>query len=57
MLLTELVGDTLLGALLPINALRSAAMLGADTPLVAMIDVDLLPSASLAQEVLLDTQK
>jgi hypothetical protein len=58
LLLYELVaaGDVL-QVLLPINAMRNAAMLGADTPLVAMVDVDLLISASLAHEVLSDAAR
>lgn len=48
LLLFEFVGDSVIAALLPINAMRNAALLPAMTPLVAMIDVDLLTSASLS---------
>lgn len=44
-------GDVLLRSLLPINSLRNAAVLAADTPLVAMVDVDLLLSKSLSEEL------
>ncbi|KAJ9533887.1 hypothetical protein QJQ45_026983, partial [Haematococcus lacustris] len=54
LLMTELVGDSLLRALLPINSLRNAALLAVDSPLVAMVDVDLLPSTTLVQAVLED---
>ncbi|GFH24400.1 glycosyltransferase-like protein LARGE2 [Haematococcus lacustris] len=49
LVMTELVGDSLLRALLPINSLRNAALLAVDSPLVAMVDVDLLPSTTLVQ--------
>ncbi|EFJ50228.1 hypothetical protein VOLCADRAFT_89141 [Volvox carteri f. nagariensis] len=52
MLLYELVADEVMAALMPINALRNAAILAADTPLVAMVDVDLSPSLSLSQHLL-----
>ncbi|GLC76803.1 hypothetical protein PLESTF_001837400 [Pleodorina starrii] len=55
LLLYEVVGDEMLAALMPINALRNAAFLAADTPLVAMVDVDLSPSGSLAGQVLADS--
>ena len=51
LLLYEAVADPALAALVPINALRDAALLPAATPLVAMVDVDLAPSASLAGQV------
>ena len=44
-------GDVLLRSLLPINSLRNAAVLASDTPLVAMVDVDLLLSKSLSEEL------
>ncbi|GLC43923.1 hypothetical protein PLESTF_001369800 [Pleodorina starrii] len=57
LLLYEVVGDEMLAALMPINALRNAAFLAADTPLVAMVDVDLSPSWSLAGQVLADSKR
>lgn len=57
LLLTELVADPAMHLLMPINTLRNAALSAADTPLVAMLDVDLLPSASLADAVLKDYDK
>ncbi|GLC43921.1 hypothetical protein PLESTM_001535900 [Pleodorina starrii] len=57
LLLYEVVGDEMLAALMPINALRNAAFLAADTPLVAMVDVDLSPSWSLAGQVLVDSER
>lgn len=51
LLLYELVDDPHIAALLPINTLRNAALLAASTPLVAMVDVDLLVSAALAQHM------
>ncbi|EFJ47067.1 hypothetical protein VOLCADRAFT_92485 [Volvox carteri f. nagariensis] len=47
LLLTEYTADRALGALVPINALRNAALLAIRTPLAAMIDVDLAVSDSL----------
>lgn len=43
--------DATVAALLPINALRNAAVVAASTPLVAMVDVDLLLARGLAQEL------
>uniref|UniRef100_A0A7R9VDG8 Glycosyltransferase-like protein LARGE2 n=1 Tax=Chlamydomonas euryale TaxID=1486919 RepID=A0A7R9VDG8_9CHLO len=40
--------DKAAGLLYPVNSLRNLARLMADTPLVASIDVDMLPSASLS---------
>lgn len=48
MLVTELIDDSL-EEHLPINALRNAAVLMAQTPLVAVLDADMVVSASLAQ--------
>ncbi len=51
LLLYEYVGSQFLAALIPINALRNAALLAASTPLVAMVDVDLLVSATLGRHL------
>lgn len=51
MLLYEVVRDEATASLLPINTLRNAALMSATSPLVAMIDVDLLLSSSLAAEL------
>ncbi|GLC54623.1 hypothetical protein PLESTB_000888400 [Pleodorina starrii] len=47
LLLTEITADRAVASLVPINALRNAALLAIRTPLVAMIDVDLAVSDSL----------
>ena len=45
-------GGAIMRSLLPINSLRNAALLAADTPMVAMIDVDLLISKGLSDSLL-----
>lgn len=49
LLAVEPMQDEVLMDLMPINALRNLALLAADTPLALMLDVDLIPSASLNQ--------
>ena len=38
--------------LLPINSLRNVALLAADSPLVAMVDVDLMLDRSLSRDLM-----
>ncbi|GLI63496.1 hypothetical protein VaNZ11_006478, partial [Volvox africanus] len=52
MLVYEMVGDGQMAVLMPVNALRNIAMLAVDTPLAAMVDVDLSFSWSLAGHVM-----
>eukprot|EP00195_Chlamydomonas_chlamydogama_P004801 CAMPEP_0202898276 /NCGR_PEP_ID=MMETSP1392-20130828/6833_1 /ASSEMBLY_ACC=CAM_ASM_000868 /TAXON_ID=225041 /ORGANISM="Chlamydomonas chlamydogama, Strain SAG 11-48b" /LENGTH=372 /DNA_ID=CAMNT_0049584147 /DNA_START=271 /DNA_END=1389 /DNA_ORIENTATION=- len=51
LLMYELAADELVASILPINALRNAAMLAAQTPAVAMVDADLLLSSALTHEL------
>ncbi|KAJ9508090.1 hypothetical protein QJQ45_021437 [Haematococcus lacustris] len=51
LLMAEILGEAAARPLFPINSLRNAALLASDTPLVAMIDTDLLLSSSLATEL------
>jgi hypothetical protein len=55
LLVTELVDDSLEDHL-PINSLRNQAVLLAQTPLVAMLDADMVVSRSLAQSLGYPTQ-
>jgi hypothetical protein len=48
-LLFEAVADGLMPSVPPVNAMRNHALLAARTPLVAVADVDLLPSLSLSR--------
>ncbi|KAJ9522391.1 hypothetical protein QJQ45_008321 [Haematococcus lacustris] len=50
LLVTELLGEQSALLLFPINSLRNVALLAADTPLVAMIDVDMMLSSTLSDE-------
>eukprot|EP00877_Chromochloris_zofingiensis_P010242 jgi/Chrzof1/5471/Cz16g04170.t1 len=52
LLLHEAMEDELMTELMPINTARNYALLHAKTPLVAMLDVDLLISSSLFQDML-----
>jgi hypothetical protein len=56
MLLYEVVYDEVMKVMFPINSMRNYALLQARTPLVAMVDVDLIVSNALLQW-LLDKQK
>ena len=47
MLYSEAVAEAAVADFVPVNALRNAALLPARTRLVALLDVDLLPSAEL----------
>ncbi|GIL67986.1 hypothetical protein Vafri_21247 [Volvox africanus] len=52
LLVAELVADEQMAIIMPINAIRNAAFLAVDSPLAAMVDVDLSISAGLAARVL-----
>ncbi|GIL52800.1 hypothetical protein Vafri_8479 [Volvox africanus] len=54
LLLTETIKEEALSVLMPINILRNAGMLAVDTPLAAMVDVDLSISHSFAKQVLVN---
>jgi hypothetical protein len=56
MLLYEVVLDDVMKVMFPINSMRNYALLQARTPLVAMVDVDLIVSNALLQW-LLDRKK
>ena len=48
----ELIGDQLMHNVIPINSMRNQALLNAKTSLVAMVDVDLMISRSLYEDLL-----
>ncbi len=48
----EVLQDSVMHMLIPINSLRNMALLAATTPLVSMIDVDLIVSASLGEQLI-----
>ncbi len=52
LVLSEALGEPAMHMLLPINSLRNAALLAASTPLVSMIDVDLVLSSTLGQQLI-----
>jgi hypothetical protein len=56
LLLYEVVEDEVMQVMFPINSMRNYALLQARTPLVAMVDVDLIVSNALLQW-LLDQRK
>lgn len=56
LLLYETVVDEVMKVMFPVNTMRNYALLQARTPLVAMVDVDLIVSNTLL-EWLLDRQK
>jgi glycosyltransferase-like protein LARGE len=47
----EVLGEPAMHLLFPINSLRNAALLAAASPLIAMIDVDLVMASSLGQQL------
>lgn len=51
MLLSRVCDTDETARLYPLNSLRNYARLAARTQLVAMVDVDLLPSRSLSQDL------
>ncbi|GIL83181.1 hypothetical protein Vretimale_11425 [Volvox reticuliferus] len=57
LLLSETLKDEALSVLMPINILRNAGMLAADTPLAAMVDVDLSFSRSFGRNVMVNTTR
>lgn len=52
LLLYEVVLDEVMKVMFPINSMRNYALLQARTPLVAMVDVDLIVSNALLQWLL-----
>ncbi|GIL46776.1 hypothetical protein Vafri_3666 [Volvox africanus] len=56
-LVYELVANDIMAALMPLNILRNTAMLMATTPLVAMVDADMLFNWGLAAKVLMNTSR
>lgn len=52
LLLYEVLGDKASSVLYPVNSLRNYARLLSTTPLIANIDVDMLPSLSLSRSLL-----
>lgn len=51
LILYELLDSPFLADVLPLNALRNAAILAATTPMVAMLDVDMLVSKNLVDRL------
>jgi hypothetical protein len=56
MLLYETVVDDVMKVMFPINTMRNYGLLQARTPLVAMVDVDLIVSNALLQWLLEPTK-
>lgn len=52
LLLYEVVQDDVMKVMFPINSMRNYALLQARTPLVAMVDVDLIVSTALLKWLL-----
>ncbi|GIL70812.1 hypothetical protein Vretimale_3904 [Volvox reticuliferus] len=56
-LVYELVADSIMATLMPLNILRNTALLMATTPLVAMVDADVLLNWGLAAKVLMNASR